>query len=96
MMVMYITAHGSYDTCLPNGLGQAENFLHQPMHNNAARRYSDYVRTPSGLQYQDLRPGDGPAPKPGSSVTVDWDGYTIGRGPMLGRTCDPLVAKEMC
>ncbi|KAK9841771.1 hypothetical protein WJX81_001978 [Elliptochloris bilobata] len=42
------------------------------------QRYSDYVRTPSGLQYQDLRPGEGPAPKPGSTVTVDWDGYTIG------------------
>ena len=41
-------------------------------------RYSDYVRTPSGLQYQDLRPGEGPVPKPGASVTVDWDGYTIG------------------
>ena len=36
------------------------------------------MRTPSGLQYQDLRPGEGPVPKPGASVTVDWDGYTIG------------------
>lgn len=65
------------------------------MHIHAARRYSDYVRTPSGLQYQDLRPGDGPAPKPGSSVTVDWDGYTIGRGPLPGRAHDPWVAKQL-
>ncbi|KAK9824169.1 hypothetical protein WJX72_008232 [[Myrmecia] bisecta] len=40
--------------------------------------YSDYVRTESGLQYQDLKPGNGDVPKPGSNVVVDWDGYTIG------------------
>ena len=42
------------------------------------RRYSDYTRTESGLQFQDLRPGTGKAAKSGSQVTVDWDGYTIG------------------
>ena len=42
------------------------------------RRYSDYVRTESGLQFQDLREGTGKAAKSGSQVTVDWDGYTIG------------------
>lgn len=42
------------------------------------RRYSDYVRTPSGLQYQDLRPGTGKDARDGAQVTVDWDGYTIG------------------
>lgn len=41
-------------------------------------RYSDYTRTESGLQFQDLRPGTGKAAKSGSQVTVDWDGYTIG------------------
>ena len=41
-------------------------------------RYSDYVRTPSGLQYQDLRPGTGKDAREGAQVTVDWDGYTIG------------------
>jgi hypothetical protein len=41
-------------------------------------RYADYVQTDSGLQYKDLRPGAGPAPKIGSTVVVDWDGYTIG------------------
>ncbi|KAH9571022.1 hypothetical protein CY35_02G072200 [Sphagnum magellanicum] len=41
-------------------------------------RYPDYVQTDSGLQYKDLRPGAGPAPKIGSTVVVDWDGYTIG------------------
>ncbi|WCJ26712.1 FKBP-like peptidyl-prolyl cis-trans isomerase family protein [Euphorbia peplus] len=41
-------------------------------------RYPDYVETESGLQYKDLRVGDGPKPKRGETVVVDWDGYTIG------------------
>ncbi|KAI3410873.1 Peptidylprolyl isomerase [Psidium guajava] len=41
-------------------------------------RYPDYVETDSGLQYKDLRLGDGPTPKVGETVVVDWDGYTIG------------------
>ncbi|TKY64755.1 Peptidyl-prolyl cis-trans isomerase FKBP19 [Spatholobus suberectus] len=27
---------------------------------------------------KDLRPGNGPKPKMGETVVVDWDGYTIG------------------
>ncbi|WVZ05151.1 hypothetical protein V8G54_018497 [Vigna mungo] len=41
-------------------------------------RYPDYTETESGLQYKDLRPGNGPKPKTGETVVVDWDGYTIG------------------
>ncbi|CAJ1842681.1 unnamed protein product [Sphenostylis stenocarpa] len=41
-------------------------------------RYPDYTETESGLQYKDLRPGNGPTPKMGETVVVDWDGYTIG------------------
>jgi len=41
-------------------------------------RYPDYTETESGLQYKDLRVGDGPYPKKGEIVVVDWDGYTIG------------------
>uniref|UniRef100_A0A804JK59 peptidylprolyl isomerase n=1 Tax=Musa acuminata subsp. malaccensis TaxID=214687 RepID=A0A804JK59_MUSAM len=41
-------------------------------------RYPDYNETQSGLQYKDLRVGDGPTPKTGDTVVVDWDGYTIG------------------
>ncbi|KAG8649489.1 hypothetical protein MANES_08G100500v8 [Manihot esculenta] len=41
-------------------------------------RYPDYTETDSGLQYKDLRVGDGPKPKMGETVVVDWDGYTIG------------------
>ena len=80
-MVMLLQHTGLITPACQMGQDRADKNLHQPMHIHAARRYSDYVRTPSGLQYQDLRPGDGPAPKPGSSVTVDWDGYTIGRAP---------------
>ncbi|CAK0754977.1 Peptidyl-prolyl cis-trans isomerase fkbp19, chloroplastic [Coccomyxa viridis] len=42
------------------------------------QRYSDYTRTESGLQYQDLREGTGKSAKAGAQVTIDWDGYTIG------------------
>ncbi|XP_075657394.1 peptidyl-prolyl cis-trans isomerase FKBP19, chloroplastic isoform X2 [Castanea sativa] len=41
-------------------------------------RYPDYTETESGLQYKDLRVGNGPIPKMGETVVVDWDGYTIG------------------
>ncbi|KAK8359986.1 hypothetical protein V6Z11_A04G134000 [Gossypium hirsutum] len=41
-------------------------------------RYPDYTETVSGLQYKDLRVGNGPTPKMGDTVVVDWDGYTIG------------------
>ncbi|CAK7336034.1 unnamed protein product [Dovyalis caffra] len=41
-------------------------------------RYPDYTETESGLQYKDLRAGNGPLPKIGEKVVVDWDGYTIG------------------
>ncbi|KAE8696630.1 Peptidyl-prolyl cis-trans isomerase FKBP19 [Hibiscus syriacus] len=41
-------------------------------------RYPDYTETESGLQYKDLRVGDGPTPNMGDTVVVDWDGYTIG------------------
>ncbi|XP_021296484.1 peptidyl-prolyl cis-trans isomerase FKBP19, chloroplastic isoform X1 [Herrania umbratica] len=41
-------------------------------------RFPDYTETESGLQYKDLRVGDGPTPKMGQTVVVDWDGYTIG------------------
>ncbi|KAL2634138.1 hypothetical protein R1flu_005617 [Riccia fluitans] len=41
-------------------------------------RFPDYVETPSGLQYKDLREGAGPVPEQGDQVMVDWAGYTIG------------------
>ncbi|GAV80793.1 FKBP_C domain-containing protein [Cephalotus follicularis] len=41
-------------------------------------RYPDYTETDSGLQYKDLRVGNGPKPKMGETVLVNWDGYTIG------------------
>lgn len=40
--------------------------------------YPGYVLTDSGLQYNDLREGDGKAAVKGSNVVVDWTGYTIG------------------
>lgn len=41
-------------------------------------QYSDYVSTPSGLQYQDLVAGTGAEAKTGDTVVVDWSGVTIG------------------
>ena len=57
---------------------QKEVLTPSPKHKAPMHRYSDYVRTPSGLQYQDLRPGTGKDAREGAQVTVDWDGYTIG------------------
>jgi FKBP-type peptidyl-prolyl cis-trans isomerase len=41
-------------------------------------KYGDFERTPTGLQYLDIKPGDGAAPEKGQTVVVDWSGYTIG------------------
>lgn len=41
-------------------------------------RYPDYTMTPSGLQYQDFRIGEGEPAKEGDTAVVDWAGYTIG------------------
>ncbi len=41
-------------------------------------RFSDYVQSASGLQYQDFKVGEGPAPQLGQTCVVDWGGYTIG------------------
>lgn len=40
--------------------------------------YSDYVQSPSGLQYQDLVEGKGPTATKGQTVVIDWSGVTIG------------------
>ena len=40
--------------------------------------FSDYVSTPSGLQYFDFRTGAGPTPTPGQLCVIDWTGVTIG------------------
>ncbi|GAB5366025.1 hypothetical protein AAMO2058_001108900 [Amorphochlora amoebiformis] len=41
-------------------------------------RFSDYTQTPTGLQYQDLRVGQGKSPLKGDECVIDWSGYTIG------------------
>src|SRR5690242_20971746 len=35
---------------------------------------NETVTTPSGLQYIDLKVGDGPSPKPGQTITVNYTG----------------------
>ena len=95
----------------------SKTYLKLELDRGVVRRYSDYVSTPSGLQYSDLVrllsrmgflrcmcvfmliditkvaekgnamlaaplhlqvEGKGASPKPGQTVTIDWDGYTIG------------------
>lgn len=46
--------------------------------------------TGSGLQYTDLVQGTGEMPKPGDTVVIDWDGYTI------GNTCTLPYLHNMC
>lgn len=69
-------------TCL-DGAAMAAQFADMPAlrgkdYGKTKMRYPDYTETSSGLQYKDLRVGDGPTPKMGDTVVVDWDGYTIG------------------
>eukprot|EP00775_Hariotina_reticulata_P007432 gene7432-7641_t len=39
---------------------------------------NDFVSTPSGLSYLDVRQGDGPSPTLGDTCVVHWSGYTKG------------------
>ncbi|KAI4381322.1 hypothetical protein MLD38_007402 [Melastoma candidum] len=68
---------------LQDGKAFASEFADMPAlrgkdYGKTKMRYPDYNVTDSGLQYKDLRVGDGPSPKAGQTVVVDWDGYTIG------------------
>ncbi|NP_001140628.1 putative FKBP-like peptidyl-prolyl cis-trans isomerase family protein isoform X1 [Zea mays] len=83
-------AIASFQYTFVKGIAKAE-FADMPAlrgkdYGKTKMRYPDYTETESGLQYkdyfhgkiQDLRVGDGPSPKKGETVVVDWDGYTIG------------------
>ncbi|XP_062155705.1 peptidyl-prolyl cis-trans isomerase FKBP19, chloroplastic [Alnus glutinosa] len=66
-----------------DGIAMASEFADMPAirgkdYGKTKMRYPDYTETESGLQYKDLRAGNGPSPKMGETVVVDWDGYTIG------------------
>ena len=37
-----------------------------------------FTQSPSGARFADLRVGDGPSPRPGQTVVVEWVGYTAG------------------
>ncbi|XP_004491988.1 peptidyl-prolyl cis-trans isomerase FKBP19, chloroplastic [Cicer arietinum] len=70
-------------TFFKDGIALASEFADMPAlrgkdYGKTKMRYPDYTETKSGLQYKDLRPGNGPKPKIGETVVVDWDGYTIG------------------
>nr|XP_010929699.1 peptidyl-prolyl cis-trans isomerase FKBP19, chloroplastic [Elaeis guineensis] len=74
---------GTLQHALDDGKAGASEFTDMPAlrgkdYGKTKMRYPDYTETQSGLQYKDLRVGDGPAPKMGETVVVDWDGYTIG------------------
>ncbi|KAI3694121.1 hypothetical protein L1987_77082 [Smallanthus sonchifolius] len=66
-----------------DGVALASNFADMPAlkgkdYGKTKMKYPDYAETSSGLQYKDLRAGNGVIPKKGDIVVVDWDGYTIG------------------
>ena len=50
---------------------------------------SDYAKTPSGLQYRDLKTGDGASPAPGKQVTVHYTGWLTN-----GKRFDSSVVKK--
>eukprot|EP00245_Coleochaete_scutata_P007927 TRINITY_DN23751_c0_g1_i1.p1 TRINITY_DN23751_c0_g1~~TRINITY_DN23751_c0_g1_i1.p1 ORF type:complete len:315 (+),score=64.35 TRINITY_DN23751_c0_g1_i1:2-946(+) len=77
---------------LPSGEGRADSlpveekkreFTDMPAlrgkdYGKTKMKYPDYVETESGLQYKDLRDGNGPGAQKGDMVVIDWDGFTIG------------------
>ncbi|GKU92924.1 hypothetical protein SLEP1_g6581 [Rubroshorea leprosula] len=68
---------------IEDGTATAAEFTDMPAlrgkdYGKTKMKFPDYTETESGLQYKDLRVGDGPKPKMGETVVVDWDGYTIG------------------
>ncbi|KAI4336438.1 hypothetical protein L6164_014967 [Bauhinia variegata] len=68
---------------LKDGVVEAAEFADMPAlrgkdYGKSKMRFPDYTETESGLQYKDLRVGDGPKPNTGETVVIDWDGYTIG------------------
>ncbi|KAM3753654.1 hypothetical protein ACB098_03G109400 [Castanea mollissima] len=78
-----ILVAGSWWNASMEGVSVAAEFTDMPAlrgkdYGKTKMRYPDYTETESGLQYKDLRVGNGPIPKMGETVVVDWDGYTIG------------------
>ncbi|XP_050276052.1 peptidyl-prolyl cis-trans isomerase FKBP19, chloroplastic isoform X2 [Quercus robur] len=76
-------AAGFWSNASINGVSVAAEYADMPAlrgkdYGKTKMRYPDYTETESGLQYKDLRVGNGPIPKMGETVVVDWDGYTIG------------------
>ncbi|OAY76325.1 Peptidyl-prolyl cis-trans isomerase FKBP19, chloroplastic, partial [Ananas comosus] len=76
-------ALGAFQHTLDKEVAVASEFADMPAlrgkdFGKTKMRYPDYTETNSGLQYKDLRVGNGPFPKIGETVVVDWDGYTIG------------------
>lgn len=74
---------GAFLKVADDGLAVASEFADMPAlrgkdYGKTKMKYPDYTETESGLQYKDLRIGEGPSPKVGDTVVVDWDGYTIG------------------
>ncbi|KAK9076236.1 hypothetical protein SSX86_004569 [Deinandra increscens subsp. villosa] len=84
---LLVSSVGLFAVSLGNNLGDgaamASNFADMPAlkgkdYGKSKMKYPDYAETSSGLQYKDLRAGNGTMPKKGDIVVVDWDGYTIG------------------
>nr|CAD1820443.1 unnamed protein product [Ananas comosus var. bracteatus] len=82
-------ALGAFQHTLDKEVAVASEFADMPAlrgkdFGKTKMRYPDYTETNSGLQYKDLRVGNGPFPKIGrqfrimNAFKVDWDGYTIG------------------
>lgn len=62
-------------TFCKGGIGLASEFADMPAlrgkdYGKSKMKYPDYVETESGLQYKDLRPGNGPKPKKGETVVI--------------------------
>ena len=80
--------HSSADSS--NG-APSQGILNQSGGNNSpatGQSSAPAVTTPSGLQYQDLTVGNGPAPMPGQRVTVHYTGWLQSNGSKFDSSVD--------
>ena len=73
LILFLLTAFALIPACTQNEQKPAPAAI-QPAGGQSAGKL---VKTPSGLQYEDLVPGSGDSPKPGKKVTVHYTGWLI-------------------
>jgi FKBP-type peptidyl-prolyl cis-trans isomerase len=76
VMVLFLFAALSIFSACKQGDAPKSNSSESTMNDKAGTTSSDkMIKTPSGLQYEDLVPGSGASPSPGKKVVVHYTGW---------------------